>query len=123
MAILEETIVGRSMSGAQRPREGSAAAPRPLLSVDPDKAGDDLVRLVFALVETIRQLVERQAIRRVDSGTLTDEEVERLGLALLSLEERMSELKEQFGMSDDDLTLRLGPLHELVEDGCDDREG
>jgi hypothetical protein len=58
--------------------------------VDPDKTGDDLARLVLVLVETIRQLVEKQAIRRVDSGTLNEEEIERLGLALLRLEERIS---------------------------------
>lgn len=81
---------------------------------DPDKTGDDLVRLVLVLVETIRQLVEKQAIRRVDSGTLNEEEIERLGLALLRLEERMTELKEHFGLTDDDLALRLGGFHELA---------
>ena len=86
------------------------------ICVDHDKTGDDLVRLVLVLVETVRQLVERQAIRRVDSGTLSDEEVERLGLALLRLEERMTELKQHFGLSDDDLSLRLGPFHELAEE-------
>lgn len=82
--------------------------------VDPDKTGDDLVRLVLVLVETVRQLVEKQAIRRVDSGTLNEEEIERLGLALLRLEERMTELKEHFGLTDDDLALRLGGFHELA---------
>ncbi len=86
------------------------------ICVDPDKTGDDLVRLVLVLVETVRQLVERQAIRRVDSGTLTEEEVERLGLALLRLEERMTDLKQHFGLIDDDLALRLGPFHELAEE-------
>jgi hypothetical protein len=93
--------------------------PRPALSgicVDPDKTGDDLVRLVLVLMETIRQLVERQAIRRVDSGSLSEDEVERLGLALLRLEERMTGLKEHFGLSDDDLALRVGLFHELVDD-------
>jgi hypothetical protein len=84
--------------------------------VDPDKTGDDLIRLVLVLVETVRQLVERQAIRRVDSGTLSENEVERLGLALLRLEERMTELKEHFGLNDNDLALRLGPFHELADE-------
>lgn len=84
--------------------------------VDPDKTGDDLVRLVLVLVETIRQLVEKQAIRRVDSGTLNDDEIERLGLALLRLEERMTELKEHFGFTDDDLALRLGGFRELADE-------
>jgi hypothetical protein len=85
-------------------------------AVDPDKTGDDLARLVLVLVETIRQLVEKQAIRRVDSGTLNEEEIERLGLALLRLEERMTELKEHFGLTDDDLALRLGGFHDIAEE-------
>jgi len=84
--------------------------------VDPDKTGDDLARLVLVLVETIRQLVEKQAIRRVDSGTLTEEEIERLGIALLRLEERMGELKEHFGLTDDDLVLRLGGFHDIADE-------
>ena len=79
-------------------------------------ASDDLATLILALVETIRQLVERQAIRRVDSGSLSDEQVERLGLALLRLEEQMAELKAHFGVSDDDLALTLGPFHELIDE-------
>lgn len=86
------------------------------LGVDPDKAGDDLIRLVLTLVETVRQLIERQAIRRVDSGSLSNEEIERLGLALLRLDERMTELKQHFGLSDDDLALRLGSFRELADE-------
>lgn len=77
------------------------------LSVDGETAADDLVRLVLALVETLRQLVERQAIRRVEGGHLADDEVERLGLALLRLEQRMNELKDHFGLRDEDLSLGL----------------
>ncbi len=68
----------------------------------------------MALVETLRQLVERQAIRRVESGHLSDDEVERLGLTLMRLEERMAQLKIHFGLENDDLTLRLGLMDELV---------
>jgi hypothetical protein len=77
------------------------------LSTDCETAADDLVRLVLALVETLRQLVERQAIRRVEAGNLADDEIERLGLALLRLEQRMDELKVHFGLHDEDLCLRL----------------
>ena len=84
--------------------------------VDSDKTGDDLARLVLVLVETIRQLVEKQAIRRVDSGTLNEDEIERLGLALLRLEERMTELKVHFGLTDDDLALRLGGFHDIADE-------
>lgn len=101
----------------QWPTPENAARPAASrICVDPNKPGDDLVRLVLVLVETVRQLVERQAIRRVDSGTLSEEEIERLGLALLRLEERMTELKQHFNLSDDDLALKLGPIHELAEE-------
>lgn len=85
------------------------------IAIDGETAADDLVRLVLALVETLRQLVERQAIRRVDGGQLTDDQIERLGLTLMQLEQRMTELKAHYGLSDEDLTLRLGPLAELTE--------
>jgi hypothetical protein len=78
------------------------------LATDDETAADDLVRLVLALVETLRQLIERQAIHRVEGGHLADDEVERLGLALLRLEQRMHELKDHFGLQDEDLSLRLG---------------
>ena len=81
--------------------------PTPNLATDDETAADDVVRLVLALVETLRQLVERQAIRRVEGGHLADDEVERLGLALLRLEQRMDELKDHFGLQDEDLSLRL----------------
>jgi gas vesicle protein GvpK len=76
-------------------------------ATDGESTADDLVRLVLALVETLRQLIERQAIRRVEGGHLADDEVERLGLALLRLEQRMDELKDHFGLQDEDLSFRL----------------
>lgn len=87
------------------------AAPR--LDTDPQAAADDLVKLVLALVETLRQVVERQAIRRVESGGLSDDDVERLGMTLLQLEQRMDELKVHFGLHDTDLSLRLGTVQDL----------
>ncbi len=84
------------------------------LETDEENAADDLVKLVLALVETVRQLMERQAIRRVDSGALSDDETERLGLTLLRLEERMAELKEHFGMQEGDVSLRLGPVEDFA---------
>ena len=76
-------------------------------SRDGAAAADDVVRLVLALVETLRQLIERQSIRRVEAGHLSQDEVERLGLALTRLQQRMDELKIHFGMQDEDLALRL----------------
>lgn len=84
-----------------------------------DVAEDDatergLAALVLTLVELLRQLMERQAIRRVEEGSVTDEQAERLGDTLMRLDERMSELMEQFGLEPQDLNLDLGPLGTLL---------
>jgi hypothetical protein len=92
--------------------ESLRAMPR-RLDADPDKLERGLAQLVMTVVDLLRQLMERQALRRVESGTLTDEEVERLGLAFKRLSERMEELKETFGLRDEDLNLDLGPLGRL----------
>jgi hypothetical protein len=73
-----------------------------------------LAQLVLTLIELLRQLMERQAIRRIDAGGLSDDQIERLGQALMGLEQRMDELKEIFGLSDDDLNINLGPLGDLL---------
>jgi hypothetical protein len=70
----------------------------------------DLGRLVLSIVELLRQLMERQALRRVDSGTLSDAQVEELGLALMRLEQAMTELREHFGLEPGDLDLDLDPF-------------
>jgi hypothetical protein len=72
-----------------------------------------LARLVLAIIELIRRLLEKQALRRMDRGTLTDDEIERLGNALMQLEVKMAELKKAFGLEDDDLNLSLGPIRTL----------
>jgi hypothetical protein len=82
---------------------------------EPDSVGRDLGRLVLTIVELIRQLMERQALRRVDAGDLSEETVERLGLGLLRLEEAMTELREHFGLSPEELNLDLGPLGQLLD--------
>jgi len=80
------------------------------INADPDKVEQGLARLVLTLVELLRRVLEHQAVRRMDGGSLSDEEVERLGLALLKLSERMDELKATFGLTDEDLNIDLGPL-------------
>jgi hypothetical protein len=87
--------------------------PRPQIKLDPENVKNGLMQLVLTLVELIRELLERQALRRIDSGSLTEEEIERLGLTLMRLSEEMDRLKEQFGLTDDDLNLSLGPLGKL----------
>jgi hypothetical protein len=81
--------------------------------VDPEDVQRGLASLVLTLVEVLRELMERQALRRMDSGTLTDDEVERLGRTFLALRDRMDELKETFGLTDEDLNIDLGPLGRL----------
>ncbi len=84
------------------------------IQLDPEAIGRDLGRLVLTIVELVRQLMERQAIRRVESGDLPDETVERLGLGLMRLEEAMTELREHFGLKAEDLNIDLGPLGDLL---------
>jgi hypothetical protein len=80
----------------------------------PETVGRDLGRLVLTIVELLRQLMERQALRRVEVGDLSDETVERLGLGLMRLEEAMVELREHFGLEPGDLNIDLGPLGNLL---------
>jgi hypothetical protein len=84
------------------------------LQLDPEAVGRDLGKLVLTIVELVRQLMERQAIRRVEAGDLPDETVERLGLGLMRLEEAMTELREHFGLRAEDLNIDLGPLGNLL---------
>jgi hypothetical protein len=84
------------------------------IEADRDDLARGLGQLVLTLVELVRQLMERQAIRRVEAGGLSDEQIERLGRALMALEERMDELKEEFGLTQEDLNLNLGPLGNLL---------
>jgi Gas vesicle protein K len=84
------------------------------MQTNPESAEKDLSALVLALVELLRQLMERQALRRVEQGTLSDEQVEKIGLTLMALEERMTELREHFGLTMEDLNLDLGPLGPLL---------
>ncbi|MER5917226.1 gas vesicle protein K [Streptomyces sp. NPDC001982] len=91
---------------------GSGAARR--LRADPDTVERDLVKLVLTIVELLRQLMERQAIHRVDEGDLTEEQEERLGLTLMLLHDRMAELCDRYGLTLADLNLDLGPLGTLL---------
>lgn len=80
------------------------------IDADPEKVEQGLARIVLTVVELLRRVLEHQAVRRMDGGTLSDDEIERLGLALLKLSERMEELKTTFGLTDEDLSIDLGPL-------------
>jgi len=83
------------------------------ISADPEIVENGLAKLVLSIIELVRRLLEKQALRRMDNGSLSEEEIERLGSALMKLEEKMDELKRVFGLSDDDLNLKLGPVKSL----------
>jgi Gas vesicle protein K/Gas vesicle protein len=83
------------------------------LSLDGEKMRTGLVKLVLTLIEVLRELMERQAVRRVESGSLSSGEVEKLGLALMQIKRRMGEIEEEFGFDQKDLDIDLGPLGQL----------
>ena len=84
------------------------------VNTDPEHVEKGLAALVLGLIDVIRQLMERQAIRRIEGGTLTVEEIERLGQTFMKLERRLEELREDFGLEREDLDLDLGPLGSLT---------
>lgn len=87
------------------------------VDLDSDRMGRDLVTLVLTVVELLRQLMERQALRRIDEGDLTDEQTDEIGTTLMMLDQRMAELCEQHGVRPEDLNLDLGPLGSLLPRG------
>ena len=97
---------------ATRPPAATPLPPGP--AIDRDEVGRGLAQLVLTLVELLRELLDRQAVRRTIRGGLTDEQVERLGLALLDLDRRMDELAAVFDVDRQDLNLDLGPLGDLL---------
>src|SRR4051812_29780825 len=84
------------------------------VNADPHNIERGLAQLVLTLLELLRQLMERQAVRRMEAGTLTEDEIERLGQTFMKLEQRMKELKKSFGLEDKDLNIDLGPLGKLL---------
>jgi len=110
------------MAGAQpRPREqdpapqAQPAAPPPRrINMDPERVERGLTQLVLAVIELLRQLMEKQALRRIESGSLSPEQMERLGTTLMRLEQRMDELKAHFQI--DNLDIDLGPLGNLLDE-------
>ncbi len=84
------------------------------IETDAETVARDLGRLVLTIIELVRQLMERQAIRRVEAGDLPAETVERLGLGLMRLEEAMADLRDHFGLCPEDLNIDLGPLGDLL---------
>jgi hypothetical protein len=94
-------------------REIAPALPE-RIDASPDDIDAGLARLVLTLIEFLRQVLEHQAVRRMEGGTLSDEEIENVGLALMRLEERLQEIRAVFGLEGEDLNIDLGPLGRLI---------
>jgi hypothetical protein len=113
---LEDRILagGRDLKlfGDELDRLGTRGGRR--INADRESLEKGLAQLVLTLVELIRQLMERQALRRIEGGTLTADEVERLGETFMLLEQKMEELREHFELDEEDLNLDLGPLGKLI---------
>jgi len=84
------------------------------VNADPDGVERGLAKLVLTVIELLRQLMERQALRRIEGGSLTDDDIERLGQTFMKLSIRMEELKVAFGLEGEELNLNLGPLGDLM---------
>ena len=85
------------------------------IECSPENIEQGLAKLVLSLIELLRQLLERQAIRRMEGGSLSDDQLEQMGASLMALESKIHELSEHFGLSPADLNLDLGPLGRLVK--------
>jgi uncharacterized protein YjiS (DUF1127 family) len=94
--------------------EHAAKAMPDRINADPEGVQRGLAKLVLTLIELLRQLMERQALRRMEAGSLSDDEIERLGETFLKLGQRMEELKVAFGLEEEELNLNLGPLGNLL---------
>jgi hypothetical protein len=105
--------LGRQTDAGQPDGDAGEWLPR-RINAEPATVEKDLGKLVLAVVDLIRRLMERQAVRRVNSGSLTEDQVERMGETFLRLDRKMTELRTAFGLTGDDLNLSLGPIRDLL---------
>jgi hypothetical protein len=105
--------LGGPFEGGQPATNAGHFRPR-RVNADPATADKDLAKLVLALVDLVRRLLERQAGRRVNAGSLTEDQVERMGETFLKLDRKMAELKIEFGLEDEDLDVSLGVIRDLL---------
>lgn len=104
----------RSSGPAARSAIAPARGPSGRLNLDESKTKNGIAQLVLALVKFLHELLERQAVHRMEAGTLSDAQIERLGLALMKQAQELKRLREEFGLEEEDLNLDLGPLGKLV---------
>ena len=108
---VSEKPISKHSSGEEDREETTSVPSR--IELSPDNIEQGLAKLVLTLIDFLRQLLERQAIRRMEGGALSDQEVEEMGEALMKLEAKIRELADQFGLSPADLNIDLGPLGRL----------
>jgi hypothetical protein len=110
--VMESGITPAARRPGAKIAPGSSAAPR--LVLDQEKVKNGLGRLVLALVKLLHELLERQALRRIDAGYLSEAEIDRLGLAMMAQSQEIDRLRRIFGLEEEDLNLDLGPLGKLL---------
>lgn len=113
-SISDFARVMHSGGGAAAGQQPSGMPARLRLNLDPDDIKNGLGQLVLTLVKLLHELLERQAIRRIDAGSLTEGQIERLGLTLMRQAEEIERLRKEFGLAEEDLNLDLGPLGKLL---------
>lgn len=104
----------RIMQGGAPAPARAPAGPTPRINLDQDNIKNSLGQLVLTLVKLLHELLERQGIRRIEAGSLTDEQIERLGLTLMKQAQEIDRLRKEFGLEEEDLNLDLGPLGQLL---------
>lgn len=109
--------VEAAVADLKKQLQAAASGGQQHIDVNEETIEQGLAKLVLTLVELLRRLLERQAIRRMEGGTLTDQQVEEMGTALMKLEQKIHELTASFGLKPEDLNLDLGPIGKLLDDG------
>jgi hypothetical protein len=114
-------VESQAISDFARIMQGGALLPArvaggqsPRINLDRDKTKSSLGQLVLTLMKLVHELLERQAIRRIEAGTLTDKQIERLGLTLMQQAQEIDRLRQEFGLDEKDLNIDLGPLGRLL---------
>jgi len=102
------------MQGAALLPTRSTGSQPPRINLDQDNVKNSLGQLVLTLVKLLHELLERQGIRRIEAGSLTDDQIERLGLTLMKQAQEIDRLRKEFGLEEEDLNIDLGPLGQLL---------
>ena len=114
MSTEAHSAASRILADLPKTAATACSGPPPRIALKENDVKNGLGKLVLVVVNLVRELLERQAIRRLESGSLTEAEAERLGMTFMQLSEEIERLKKSFGLEDDDLNMDLGPLGKLL---------